>query len=57
VVGHSNTTPQLVGLLGGEAGKPIDDSREFDRLYIVVLGRTGEVTTMQLRYGEPSGRE
>lgn len=41
VVGHSNTTPDLVELLGGEAGSPIAED-EHDRLYRVELpgGRT-----------------
>ena len=37
VVGHSNTTPQLVELLGGDAGEPIDESSEFDRVYQLVI--------------------
>lgn len=53
VAGHSNTTPPLVELLGGEPGPPIDEPREYDRLYILVID--GErTTTMLLRYGEPS---
>jgi len=42
VVGHSNTTPALVELLGGEPGPPIDEVGEYDRLYRVELpsGRT-----------------
>lgn len=36
VVGHSNTTPELVELLGGEPGPPIDHA-EHDRLYRVEL--------------------
>ncbi len=54
VVGHSNTTPQLVELLGGDPGEPIDDATEFDRLYVVIRGADGGVTTLHLRYGEPS---
>lgn len=54
VVGHSNTTPQLVELLGGVPGTPIDDAVEFDRLYIVVRHAAGRVTTLHLRYGMPS---
>ncbi len=52
VAGHSNTTPQLVKLLGGEEGKPIDNYWEFDRLYIVFLEPDGTATTIQLRYGK-----
>ena len=36
VVGHSNTTPSLVGLLGGDPGAPIAEN-EHDRLYRVEL--------------------
>ncbi|AMX03383.1 SixA phosphatase family protein [Microbulbifer thermotolerans] len=54
VVGHSNTTPQLVALLGGDAGAAIDEKSEFDRLYIVIRDR-GHVTTILQRYGrEPA---
>jgi len=54
VVGHSNTTPALVKLLGGEPGGPISDT-EYDRLYVVVLDGQ-RVTTTLLRYGVPAGR-
>ncbi|HEY7697141.1 MAG TPA: phosphoglycerate mutase family protein, partial [Vicinamibacteria bacterium] len=36
VVGHSDTTPELVLLLGGEPGTPIGPD-EYDRLYILTL--------------------
>ncbi len=49
VVGHSNTTPWLVSLLGGEPGELIDEA-EYDRLYMVDL--TGEASVLQ-RYGAP----
>ncbi|MCF6193815.1 MAG: hypothetical protein L3J46_05735, partial [Kangiellaceae bacterium] len=32
IVGHSNTTPELVGLLGGDSHGPIADTM-YDRLY------------------------
>ena len=57
VVGHSNSTPELVTLLGGEAGPDIDEKREFDRLYILVLDAGGNTTTIQQRYGVPSERQ
>ncbi|WP_457651455.1 SixA phosphatase family protein [Rhodocaloribacter sp.] len=53
VAGHSNTTPKLVELLGGDPGPPIDEKTEYDRLYVVVLGADGAVTTTLLRYGAP----
>jgi 2,3-bisphosphoglycerate-dependent phosphoglycerate mutase len=56
VAGHSNTTPQMVALLGGDPGAPIDENYEFDRLYQVLIGADGTVTTTLLRYGAVSGR-
>lgn len=53
VVGHSNTVPDLVRALGGEAGGELGEA-EYDRLYVVLLG-PGGVTTLALRYAEPSG--
>jgi len=51
VVGHSDTTSELVGLLGGEPGPPIDEPGEYDRLYVVRVGPEGSVTTELRRYG------
>lgn len=51
VVGHSDTTPELVALLGGDPGPPIADP-EYDRLYVLVLAN-GRTTTLLLRYGRP----
>ncbi len=51
IVGHSNTTPALVALLGGDPGAPIDDASEFDRLYIVTIDHAGGANTILLRYG------
>jgi hypothetical protein len=48
VVGHSNTTPRLVGLIGGEHGTDIAVD-EYDRLYIVVTG-SGAPVTLLLRF-------
>lgn len=52
VVGHSDTTPELVGLLGGEPGPAIDEPSEYDRLYMVTIAPDGSVTSTLLRYGE-----
>lgn len=49
VVGHSNTTGEVVGLLGGDPGPPIDDADEFDRLYVVQTDFAGRATTALLR--------
>ena len=52
VVGHSNTTPALVEILGGDPGFPIEEKKEYDRLYIVTIIK-GKVNTVLLRYGQP----
>ena len=52
VVGHSTTTPNLVELLGGDPGYPIEELNEYDRLYILTI-RNGKVNTVLLRYGKP----
>ncbi len=54
VVGHSNTTPDMVRLLGGDAGSPIADAWEYDRLYTVRRYAEGKVETRLERYGAPS---
>lgn len=53
VVGHSNTTPQVVELLGGEPGPAINEEGEFDRLYIVTIGKDGTASSVMTRYGRP----
>jgi probable phosphoglycerate mutase len=52
VVGHSNTTPELAGLLGGEAGPPIAED-EYDRLYVIERRSASDATTLILRLGLP----
>lgn len=51
VVGHSNTTPPLVELLGGEPSSKIDEEGEFDRLYIVTTGSDCTASSVMMRYG------
>lgn len=55
VVGHSNTTPELVKQLGGIPGEPIVEANEYDRLYIITLVDGALVNSMILRFG-PSNR-
>ena len=47
VVGHSNTLPELVRLFGGAPGPDIGDN-EYDRLYQLINGADGKVTTVLL---------
>ena len=51
VVGHSDTTPELVGILGGDPGPPMDEQAEYDRLYVVTIAGDGSVSTELRRYG------
>ena len=53
VVGHSNTTPELVELMGGEGGPPIVEEWEYDRVYLVQTER-GQVTHTILFHLPPS---
>lgn len=55
IVGHSNTTPDLVARLGGDPGEPIVEATEYDRLYIVTLVDGVPASSMVLRFGQ-SGR-
>ncbi len=50
VVGHSNTIPALVNLLGGDGGADIVEATEYDRLYIVTLAGDEKADTLLLRY-------
>lgn len=52
IVGHSNTTPELATLLGGDAVSPINDAKEFDRLYIVTVTADDGVSSILMRYGK-----
>lgn len=47
IVGHSNTLPDLVRLFGGAPGADIADN-EYDRLYQLIFGANGQVTTVLL---------
>lgn len=48
VVGHSNTTPALVALLGGDPGEPIPED-EYGRVYLLVPTEAG-MRTFVFRY-------
>lgn len=51
VVGHSNTTLQLVEILGGSGGAPINEAAEYDRLYVVTIDNKGRSSSTLRRYG------
>jgi broad specificity phosphatase PhoE len=47
VVGQSNTLPELVRLFGGAPGADLADN-EYDRLYQLIAGANGAITTVLL---------
>ncbi|MBK8500811.1 MAG: histidine phosphatase family protein [Saprospiraceae bacterium] len=53
IVGHSNTTPEMVKLLGGDPGSQINEAGEFDRLYIVYVPANSTGKSILMRYGTP----
>jgi phosphohistidine phosphatase SixA len=53
VLGHSNTTPELVAALGGDPISPMEDD-EYDRLYVVTLTPEG-ATSVLIRFGQLFG--
>jgi len=57
ISGHSNTTPELVDFLGGDAGPKIDHTIEYDRLYIVVIQNGETISSQLLRYGKDGLKE
>lgn len=50
VVGHSDTTPKLVRFLGGESSEISD--HEYDRLYVLMFGSNGKITSALIRFGQ-----
>ena len=55
VVGHSNTTPELVKLLGGDAGSDIPEW-QYDRVYLVRINDQRAVDTVLLHL-QPLSKE
>jgi phosphohistidine phosphatase SixA len=47
VVGHSDTTPELIRLLSGDVVPAIPET-EFDNLYQVAIGQDGDITTTRM---------
>ena len=54
VVGHSNTLSELVRLFGGQPGAEIADN-EYDRVYQLIPGANGSVTTVLFTSLPPTG--
>ena len=52
VVGHSNTVPEVIKMLGVDAA-PVIDEKEFDDLFVVTLYGKGKPVLARLKYGAP----
>jgi hypothetical protein len=53
VIGHSNTVPALVEAFGAKRPAAIDDATEFDRVFVLVVPKSGNVKLVKTRYGQP----
>lgn len=51
ISGHSNTTPELVRLLGGDPGEPLNEKTHFDRIYMLIINEGSATQTILLKYG------
>ena len=50
VVGHSNSIPNVIKMLGGDTVPTIDE-RKHDDLFIVTVYAKGKAKVTQLKYG------
>ena len=50
LVGHSNSIPDVIKMLGGDVVPTIDD-RKFDDLFIVTVYAKGKAKVTQIKYG------
>jgi phosphohistidine phosphatase SixA len=51
VVGHSNSIPDVIKMLGGDV-VPVIDEKKFDDLFIVTVYANGKAKVTHLKYGE-----
>lgn len=52
VVGHSNSIPDVIKMLGGDT-VPVIDEKKFDDLFVVTVYAKGKATVAQMKYGSP----
>jgi hypothetical protein len=50
VIGHSNTIPEVIKMLGGDVVPTIDEQK-FDDLFVVTVYEKGKAKVAQLKYG------
>ena len=53
VVGHTNTVPEVMKLLGADSGHDIDE-HEFDNMFLATVLGENIVRVTRLKYGDPS---
>jgi 2,3-bisphosphoglycerate-dependent phosphoglycerate mutase len=50
IVGHSNTIPEVIKMLGGDMVPKIDE-KKFDDLFVVTVYAKGKAKVVQMKYG------
>jgi hypothetical protein len=50
VIGHSNTVPEVIKMLGGDVVPKIDE-KKFDDLFVVTVYGKGKAKVVQMKYG------
>lgn len=50
VIGHSNSIPDVIKMLGGDA-VPVIDEKKFDDLFVVTVYAKGKARVAHLKYG------
>lgn len=53
VVGHSNTLPEVIKMLGGDIIPSLGE-RDYDDIFIVTVYEKGKSKVIRVKYGEPS---
>jgi phosphohistidine phosphatase SixA len=50
IIGHSNTVPEVIKMLGGDVVPKIDE-KKFDDLFVVTVYGKGKAKVVQMKYG------
>lgn len=50
VIGHSNSIPDVIKMLGGDT-VPVIDEKKFDDLFVVTVYAKGKATVARMKYG------
>jgi 2,3-bisphosphoglycerate-dependent phosphoglycerate mutase len=53
IVGHSNTIPEVIKMLGGDIVPTIAE-KKFDDLFVVTVYGKGKAKVVQMKYGSPN---